>query len=66
MNAPIATCAMTHPTGIVPPHLKHTTSPTAVTHATIPQTVAGLTSGTLMGTTADEECQATPEIFNPL
>ena len=47
MDAPIATHAMTHPTGIVTPHLKLTTCPTRVTQATIPWTVAGLALATL-------------------
>ena len=33
MDAPITTQTMTHPTGIVTPHPKLTTSPTDVSHA---------------------------------
>ena len=47
MHVPIATCAMTHPTGIVTPYLKHTTFPTDATHATVPQTTASLAPTTL-------------------
>ena len=46
MDASIATHMMTHPTGIVMPHLGLTTSPTDITHATIPRTVARLASAT--------------------
>ena len=46
-DALIATCAMTHPTGIVTPHATLTTSPTNITHTTIPQTGASLTPATL-------------------
>ena len=54
MDCPIATYAMTHPTGMVALHLKLATSPTDITHATIPQTVACLTPATL--TTLNEDC----------
>ena len=43
----ITTYAETHTTGIVTTHLKHTTSPTDVTHATTPWTIASLTLATL-------------------
>ena len=46
MDIPIATHAMTHPTGIVTPHATFTTS-TNITHATIPWTRASLTPATL-------------------
>ena len=48
MDAPIATCAMTHPTCIVTPHPTLAISPVNVTHATIPWTKAGLTPATLI------------------
>ena len=38
---------MTQPTGIVTPHVKHTISPTNVTHATSQWTVASPTIVTL-------------------
>ena len=47
MDAPIATHTMTHPTGIVTPHPTLTTSTADVTHATIPQTRAGLIPATI-------------------
>ena len=37
---------MTHPTGIVEPHPTLTTSPTDITHATIPWTKASLAPAT--------------------
>ena len=46
MDAPMAIWIMTHPTGIVTPNLALVTSSTDLTHATIPQTGAGLTSAT--------------------
>ena len=50
MDAPITTCAVTHPTSIVATHLEHTTSPTNITHTTIAQTVASLAPATLTAT----------------
>ena len=47
IDAPIITCATTQPTGIVTPHPTLTTSPTNITHATIPQTGVSLTPATL-------------------
>ena len=47
MDAPISTCTRTHPIGIVSPLPTLTTSPTNVTHTTIPQTGAGLTPAAL-------------------
>ena len=38
MDAPIAICALTHPTGIVESHSTFTTSPRGITHATFPWT----------------------------
>ena len=47
MGAPIATPTMTHPTDIVAPHCRLTTSPTGITHATIPWMGASLAPVTL-------------------
>ena len=47
MDAPIATQAMTHPTGTVTPHPELSISPTVITHTTIPQTIACLAPETL-------------------
>ena len=47
VNTPIATHTATCTMGIVVLHLEHTTSPNDITHATIPQTVAGFTQATL-------------------
>ena len=46
MGAPIATCAMTHPTGIVTSHPTLTISPTDVTCPAIPLTGAALAPAT--------------------
>ena len=46
-NAFITTCARTYPTGTVTSHLEQATSPTNVTHATTPHTVASLTPATI-------------------
>ena len=46
MDAPITICTMTHPTGKVTPHSTLTTSPTGLTHTTIPQTRASLDPAT--------------------
>ena len=45
MDAPIAIC-MTFPFGIITPHVALATSPTGISHATIPQTRASLALGT--------------------
>ena len=47
MDTPITIHTMTHPLGIVAPHPTLTTSPTNITHATIPWTGDDLTSATL-------------------
>ena len=47
MDAPITTCTMTHPIGIVTLHPALTTSSTNITYATIPWTGVGLTPATL-------------------
>ena len=46
IDAPIASYTRTHPTDIVTPNLKLTTSPTNITNATIPWTIASLTPTT--------------------
>ena len=45
-DASIVICAVTHPTGIDTPHPALATSPTDITHATIPQTGASLAPAT--------------------
>ena len=47
MDINITTHAMTHPTGIITPHSTLATSPTDITHTTIPQTGDSLTPATL-------------------
>ena len=46
-DALITTHAKTHLKGIVTPHLEHAISPTDITHATTPWTIASLTLATL-------------------
>ena len=47
MDAPITTSTPTHPTGTVTPHPTLATSPTDITHTTIPWTGASLAPATL-------------------
>ena len=47
MDTPITTHATTHPTGIIAPHPRLTTSLSDITHGTFPQTGAGLTPALL-------------------
>ena len=49
MDVPITIHTVTHPTGVVVHHPALATSPTDVTHATIPQNRAGLTPETPTG-----------------
>ena len=58
-DSPLAIHAMTHPTGKVTTHPTPTTSPTDVTHATIPQTGASLTP-TILTALHRKHSQETP------
>ena len=64
MDAPIATHTITHHTYITTPHPRLTTFSTNITHASIPQTRAGVAPHCL-GKAANEKSQTTPKTFNP-